>query len=125
MNSSVQGNNGIGRAIAYFTSCGDVVSVPLTDTQEYDLIIDRKGVIFKVQVKTTTYKRGNSYIVSLKTNGGNRSGINKCKYLDPKKVDLLFVLDGDGVMYLIDTLSIDAKNAISVSTLRQWIVSFR
>lgn len=34
-----KGNSGLGMAIAYFTTNGFVVSIPLNDTQDYDLKI--------------------------------------------------------------------------------------
>ena len=46
-------NTGLGIAIAYYTANGYIVSVPLNDTQDYDLIVDKNNKIFKVQVKAT------------------------------------------------------------------------
>ena len=37
---SIQGNIGLGKAIEYFTSWGIPISIPLNDTQKYDLIAD-------------------------------------------------------------------------------------
>ena len=34
-------NAGLGVSIAYFSSNGYVVSIPLNDTQDYDLIIEK------------------------------------------------------------------------------------
>ena len=98
-NSKIQGNIGIGSAIAYFTSLGFIVSIPMNDAQEYDLIVDN-GDLQRVQVKTTRYKRKN-FEVSLSTNGGNRSGTGKIKYFDNSKVDYLFVLTEEGERYCI------------------------
>ena len=39
-NSKKQGDWGLGRAIAYFTLKEYTVSVPLTESQDYDLIVD-------------------------------------------------------------------------------------
>ena len=41
------GNAALGTAIGYFTNEGHTVSIPLTDTQDYDLLVDIKGVIKK------------------------------------------------------------------------------
>lgn len=41
-------------AIAYYSELGYTVSIPLTDTQDYDLIADTGNTLLKVQVKTTT-----------------------------------------------------------------------
>lgn len=47
------GNAALSMAIAYFGSNGYVVSVPLNDTQDYDLVVDKDGKLQKVQVKGT------------------------------------------------------------------------
>ena len=41
---SHQGNLGLGIAIAYYTSRCIPISIPLNDTQGYDLIIDNGGL---------------------------------------------------------------------------------
>ena len=41
------GNAALGTAIGYFTNAGYTVSIPLTDTQDYDLIVDMNGVLKK------------------------------------------------------------------------------
>ena len=40
-----KGNTGLGIAIAYYSSNGYTVSIPLNDTQDYDLIIDKNNNI--------------------------------------------------------------------------------
>lgn len=63
-----KGNSGLGMAIAYFSTNGNVVSIPLNDTQDYDLVIEKDGKLDKVQVKATGCKtKNNIYQVSLKS----------------------------------------------------------
>jgi hypothetical protein len=57
-NSKKQGDVGMGVAIGYFAARGITVCIPLTDSQDYDLVIDLDDVLKKVQVKTTTSKAG-------------------------------------------------------------------
>ena len=88
-NSNTQGDLGLGAAIAYYTSQHCFVSIPLTDTQSYDLIVDVRGHLKRVQVKTTRCldkRRKNS---SYKINFGFRS----------LNFDLLFVLTENGKQY--------------------------
>lgn len=40
-----KGNSGLGMEIAYFSSNGYVVSIPLNDTQDYDLVIEKEDTI--------------------------------------------------------------------------------
>ena len=51
-----KGNSGLGMAIAYFTTKGYTVSIPLNDTQDYDLVIERCNKLYTVQVKATGCK---------------------------------------------------------------------
>ncbi|HEY4409058.1 MAG TPA: group I intron-associated PD-(D/E)XK endonuclease, partial [Acidimicrobiia bacterium] len=47
-NSRVQGDAGLGIAIAYFSRLGVRVGIPLTDSQPYDLLIDNRGELSRV-----------------------------------------------------------------------------
>ena len=51
-----KGNTGLGIAIAYYSANGYTVSIPLNDTQDYDLIVDKDNILKKVQVKATSCK---------------------------------------------------------------------
>ena len=48
-----KGNCGLGMAIAYFSTKGYTVSIPLNDTQDYDLIVEKNWILQRVQVKAT------------------------------------------------------------------------
>lgn len=112
-NTNKQGNWGLGAAIAYFTEKGYTVCVPLTDSQEYDLIVDIDNKIYRVQVKSTTYKgKKGSYKISLTTKGGNRS-FNTIKHFNGELVDYIFAITKDGDKYFIPT-SCATKSTISL-----------
>lgn len=114
-NSRMQGNVGLGSAIAYYTLKGYVVSVPLTDSQEYDLIFDDGNKLNKVQVKTSEcLSEYNIYKVNLRVCGGNRTGTGKYKKFDNKEVDFVFVLTSSGETYNIPSLDIECVNSISL-----------
>ena len=67
-----KGNTSLAIAIAYYVSNGYTISVPLNDTQDYDLIIDKANHLKKVQVKSTSCKtKYGTYQVSLKSCGGS------------------------------------------------------
>ena len=111
---SLQGNVGLGKAIEYFTSHSIPVSIPLNDTQKYDLIIDDNGILSRISVKTSRYKDSkSSYVVLLKNCGGS-SGKSKIRPFDNTSCDYVFVLTGNNKMYLIPSNQILAKNSISV-----------
>ncbi len=116
-NSKKQGDIGLGAAIDYFSRNNYTVCIPLTDSQEYDLVVDN-GTLFKVLVKTTTRRiknRPGAYRFGLRTLGGNRS-FHTVKKFDKEKVDLLFVLTDEGRKYLIPTISINVKNELILNS---------
>ena len=122
-----KGKAGLAMAIAYFGSNGYNVSIPLNDTQEYDLVIEKNGIFQSVQCKACDSKKtSGSYEVSLKNTGGTKGAVygRVCESF----VDFVFILTGDKTMYLIP---IDAlKNNRSTVTVSkdnqysQYIVNF-
>lgn len=109
-NSRIKGNKGLSVAIAYFGSNEYVVSVPLTDTQDYDLIVDN-GILQKVQVKYINYKnKANNYHVGLRVISGSTRKVVKIG--DECVYDLLFVVCSNKNMYLIPKSQIKNKNSI-------------
>lgn len=115
-NTKKQGDVGVGVAIGLFASRGYTVCIPLSDSQEYDLIVDIDGKLCRVQVKTS---RGRSrwskgFEVQLRTNGGNQSWSGVSKKFDRSKVDYLFILTADGDQYLIPSEYVKGASSITV-----------
>lgn len=108
------GNAGLSMAIAYFGANGYTVSIPLNDTQDYDLVVDIDGELKKVQVKATGYKQtDNAYQVQLRSVSGTTKQIYKT--VKDTNVDYLFCLSEDKTMYLIPKQDIKNKNVLSLS----------
>lgn len=108
------GNAALSMAIAYFGSNGYVVSIPLNDTQDYDLIVDKDGCIQRVQVKgTNTTGTNSAYTVGLRSISGSSRQVYKT--VKETNVDLLFCLCGDGTMYVIPVADIKNSAAINLS----------
>lgn len=109
------GNAGIAVAIAYFGANGYTVSLPLNDTQNYDLVVDIDGILKKVQVKATNYiNAAKSYVISLRTVSGTTRKVTKT--VCDTDVDLLFCLVGDGSMFLIPIDKAHNRNTINLRT---------
>lgn len=108
-----QGNIGMGCAIAWYAAHCWTVCVPLTDSQKYDLIVEKDGEIRRVQVKTSRSRAGNGYQVALRTARGDREGASFEKF-DNAKADDLFILTDDGATYRIPTQSLTAKSYLSL-----------
>lgn len=95
-----KGNTGLGIAIAYYASNGYVVSIPLNDTQDYDLIVDKDNRIYKVQVKATSCKtKYGSYQVALKSCAGTKG----CTYktILNTNIDEIFIVTDNMDIYII------------------------
>ena len=112
MNTHSKGNIGLGRAIKHFTSQGLVVSIPLTDSQPYDLVVDKDGSLLKVQVKYTT-----SNEVGLRTIDSSQARIKVTKF-DNTKVDILFIATHDGIDIELDAKQIECKSSLSIKKYR-------
>ena len=110
-----QGNVGLAYAIAYYSKLGYTISIPLTDSQDYDIIVDTGNTLLKVQVKTTTCRRGSgNYQLNLKVSGGNRSGTGKVKTFDLNKCDLIFAMTEQFEFYSIPRSEISAASSITL-----------
>ena len=124
--NAIQGNLGLGKAIEYFTSHSIPVSIPLNDTQKYDIIADFDGKLQRISIKTSRYKKSeNSYEVMLKNTGGS-SGINKIRLFNNQDCDYLFIYTADEKLYLIPSQEITATNSICVGNkYNQYIVNIK
>jgi hypothetical protein len=115
-NPRLQGEIGLGAAIAWFAAAGYGVSIPLCDNQPYDLIVEdpETRTLFRVQVKTATGKNpSGTYVVRLFTAGGNQS-FHTRKPFDSTASDLLFVLTDDREIYVIPCRDIANRNSIAL-----------
>lgn len=108
-----KGRAGISLAIAYFGTNGYTVSVPLDDTQEYDLVVEKEGVFYSVQCKATGHKTyENTYSLSLRNMGGTK-GTQYGNVIE-SGVDLLFAITEDKTMYLIPIKDIPELSFLSL-----------
>lgn len=111
---SLQGNMGLSKAIDYFTSHQIPISIPMNDTQKYDLVVDLNNELKKVQVKTSRYQaKSGGYEIQLKNSGGAVKNY-KIRLFDNNSCDYLFILTGADKLYLIPSNIITAKNSIVV-----------
>ena len=112
---SKQGNVGVAYAIAYYSKLGYTISIPLTDTQDYDLVVDTGNNLLKVQVKTTTcLNKSGNYQLNLRVMGGNRSGTGKTKTFDQNNCDIVFAMTEKFEFYSIPRSEITSTTSISL-----------
>ncbi|QXV84384.1 hypothetical protein bas34_0081 [Escherichia phage SelmaRatti] len=121
MNTNKKGNIGLGSAIAHFTSKGLIVSLPLNDSQDYDLIVDMGGTLNKVQVKYTSQKApSGSYILAMRSTSGTSRVAYKT--LNETNIDLVFVYT-DQYQLLIPIKKLTNKNQTTLT--KELVQEFR
>lgn len=108
-----KGNTSLGIAIAYYASNGYIVSVPLNDTQDYDLIVDKDNIIKRVQVKSSGCKtKYGRYQVALKSCGGTKG--KTYKTIIDTNIDEVFILTENKDCYIIDKKNIENESTITL-----------
>lgn len=108
-----KGNTSLGIAIAYYSSNGYTVSIPLNDTQDYDLIVDKDNVLKKIQVKSTSCKtKHGNYQVALKSCGGTKG--KTYKTIIETNIDDLFILTEDLQIYILPIEEIQNKSTLNI-----------
>lgn len=107
-----KGNTGLGVAIAYYSSNGYIVSIPLNDTQDYDLIVEKENILKRVQVKATSCKKNGNYQVALKSCGGTKG--KTYKTLIDTNIEDLFILTEELSIYIIPKKEISNKSTLTI-----------
>ena len=107
-----RGRIGLTMAINYFSCQGYTVSLPLNDTQWYDLIIEKEGVLELVQCKCTGTENGE---ISLRSTGGTNGGVYD-NILNHPQLSYIFCVDKDMNMFCIPFSAL--KSSGNTNTIR-------
>ena len=84
------GRIGLSMAVNYFTIQGYTVSLPINDTQWYDLIVEKDGKFQTVQCKATATESGE---IDLRCTGGTNGGVYDNTLDHP--IDIVFCVNKD------------------------------
>ena len=106
------GRVGLSMAINYFTIQGYTVSLPINDTQWYDLIVEKNNQFFTVQCKDTQTKNDS---IDLRSTGGTKGSVYD-NALNHSKLDYLFCVNKDLKMWLIPIKDITTSKQIRLRT---------
>lgn len=113
-----KGNSGLVSAIAYYGLKGYTISLPLNDTQDYDLIVDNGEKLLKVQVKATSQRSPQGYtIFTVKSCGGTNGAVYKT--IKETNIDIVFVLTELQEMYEIPISEITTISSMNLGPDRQ------
>ena len=111
INRKTIGRIGLSMAINYYTCQGYTISIPLNDTQWYDLIIEKDGQFKTVQCKATQTEGGE---IDFRSTGGTK-GSTYDNILNHSELDYLFCVDKNFNMFNIPMSAIkEAGNSKSL-----------
>jgi len=114
MTTKTKGDIALGHAINYYLSHGYEVCLPIGNKSAYDLIIEKDGIIKRVQVKFAGQYRGKKQcLVGLRITGGNQSYHYAKKYQDGS-FDILFIYTQKKEKYHIPWDAIKARSELSI-----------
>ena len=91
----------------------NTVSIPLNDTQDYDLIVDKNNILKKVQVKATSCKtKYNKYQVALKSCGGTKGKMYKT--VIDTNIEEVFIVTNNMDIFIIPIEKIKNKSTLNL-----------
>ena len=111
-----KGRCGLSLAIGYFGSNGYTVSIPLNDTQPYDLIVDKDDMLDRVSVKFTGCKHDDNYTVDLRSCGGSNGSKVYSNFIE-SNASYLFVVTDEPKLYLIPREAINTTTQITLNEM--------
>lgn len=111
-NNKQTGRIGLSMAINYFTLNGYTVSLPMNDTQWYDLVVEKEGVFKTIQCKATQTEDG---IIDFRSHGGTK-GTTYDNLLNHSELDYLFCVNKDLQMWLIPIKEITTFRQLTLRT---------
>jgi hypothetical protein len=109
-----QGDIGELSAMEWLASKGAHIYVPVGHSPDVDLVAAVEGRVSRIEVKTSTHRRGTNWSVHISTRGGNRSWTGLVKHFDPRRCEYLFVHVGDGRRWFIPTPALDCSSSLTV-----------
>jgi hypothetical protein len=108
-------------AATWFMLCGRNVAFPV-EPDTYDLLVDMPDGPKRVQVKTTTFKSKDGWMVQIGRRPYSMGNNALLVPYDPEIIELFFIVDGDLAIYLIPSRVIAGRVQILLRTYREYIV---
>jgi len=108
------GRIGLSMAINYFTIQGYTISLPLNDTQWYDMVVEKDGHFYTVQCKATMTEKDE---ISLRSCGGTNGAVYD-SVLNHPELDYLFCVNKDFNCWLIPLEDVIKSGNVKTIRLR-------
>lgn len=106
-NTKKQGDAALGAAIAWFTRNQYTVCLPLTDSQDYDLIVEKNDQLQRVQVRSSR-----TDTIGLRVLGGNSKRNFVHRLGTDLKYDLLFAVCSTGQYVIPKSTFAEHRNTL-------------
>lgn len=110
-----KGRAGLSAGIAYFGMNGYTVLLPLNDTQDYDMVIEKDNVFSKVQCKSTGAKSSSGYYEVKMDSWGGANGGTRYGSVKNSSAHILFILTKDQDMYVIPISDITVECQLTLN----------
>lgn len=117
MNSKQKGDLAIAQAIQYYMFNGFEVCLPIGDKRPYDLVVEKDGLLKRVQVKYAGLYNSNECRVALRVMGGNQSWHTAKKYEDDD-FDYLFVYTASNRKFVLPWGDVIPRNSINIENIK-------
>ncbi len=98
--------------MSWLTSIGAQVWIPIGHSPDVDVIAELDGRLHRVQVKSSSCRKGDRFAVGLCTNDGNQSWTGTVSFFDHSRCDFLFVWVADGRRWFIPSTAVDGSRGI-------------
>lgn len=118
MKPKEKGDLALGQAIGYFMANGYEVCLPIGDKRSWDIIVEKDGILSKVQIKYAgLYSRDGKCKAGLRITGGNQSFHTTKKYAETD-FELLFIYTEKGERYCIPWSETHVRNELTVEDVK-------
>ena len=102
-------------AINYFTLKGYTISLPLNDTQWYDMVVEKNNIFYTVQCKSTQTEDGT---ISLRSTGGTKGSVYD-NIINHPELDYVFAVNKNLDCWLIPVSKIIESGNTKAIQLRK------
>ncbi|HEX4774152.1 MAG TPA: group I intron-associated PD-(D/E)XK endonuclease [Candidatus Saccharimonadales bacterium] len=120
-----KGDIALGHAVSHYLSNGYEVCLPIGDKRPYDLVIEKDGLLERVQVKYGGFypSKNNTCRVGLRVTGGNQS-YNYARAYSDDAFDILFVYTARGQKYALPWSKVVVRNELFIehSKYREYLI---
>ena len=109
-----KGDIAVASAIAHYMSSGYEVCLPIGDKRPYDLVVEKRTTLKRVQVKFAGFYTGvQQHKVALRITGGNQSFNSTKKYAD-NDFDELYVFTANKRIFILPWKDVKVRNEINI-----------